>query len=373
MARRAPNGAGSVRKRESGKGVVWDAQVSVTDAATGLRRRVTKRGFKTQKEALAWCGKMRSERMVVVPQRKLRLTTARPMWVNDIENRKSTRDAYAAALTWITKQMGDKPLERILPADWSGMFSDPDTPRKTNLTRKAAAMSFVKWAIREGHMSHMMMFHVSNCRVSGTPPKKGSPVTEGELAALLALDTAYSDLWAVLAGTGMRIGEALALEPDDILSPTVLNVSKTRDKDDRVWQMTKSGEHREVAVPSEVTERLAGKDPLFRHRKGRVGYRAALDALTRESRQAGIRRIKPHDFRHGWATMAREMGVPPELVQKQLGHSSIAITMDVYTHTKMTELESAAGEVVRGFRLHQKLHQSSTERDIIELDKRRTA
>ena len=40
-------------------------------------------------------------------------------------------------------------------------------------------------------------------------------------------------------------------------------------------------------------------------------------------------RIRLHDLRHGWATMALSAGVHPKVVQERLGHSSITVTLDV--------------------------------------------
>ncbi len=55
------------------------------------------------------------------------------------------------------------------------------------------------------------------------------------------------------------------------------------------------------------------------------GFAAAL-------RRAGLPAIRLHDARHTWATLALEAGVHPKVVQEQLGHSSISITLDLYSH-----------------------------------------
>ncbi|OGB93773.1 MAG: hypothetical protein A2Z31_04985 [candidate division NC10 bacterium RBG_16_65_8] len=47
---------------------------------------------------------------------------------------------------------------------------------------------------------------------------------------------------------------------------------------------------------------------------------------------AQLRKIRPHDLRHTYATLAVSAGVPLLTVSRQLGHSSIAITADLYTH-----------------------------------------
>jgi len=47
---------------------------------------------------------------------------------------------------------------------------------------------------------------------------------------------------------------------------------------------------------------------------------------------SGLRQIRFHDLRHTYASELAEQGAPPKYVQSQLGHSSIQMTMDVYSH-----------------------------------------
>ena len=54
--------------------------------------------------------------------------------------------------------------------------------------------------------------------------------------------------------------------------------------------------------------------------------------FTLEATRAGLPRIRLHDLRHSWATMALSAGIHPKIVQERLGHSGIAITLDTYSH-----------------------------------------
>jgi integrase len=61
------------------------------------------------------------------------------------------------------------------------------------------------------------------------------------------------------------------------------------------------------------------------------------DTFTRTTKQlaveAGVPALTPHSAaRHTWATLALSSGVHPKVVQERLGHSSIAITLDRYSH-----------------------------------------
>jgi uncharacterized protein YndB with AHSA1/START domain len=65
-----------------------------------------------------------------------------------------------------------------------------------------------------------------------------------------------------------------------------------------------------------------------------------------QATEAGVPPLTPHDAaRHGWATLALTAGVPPKVVQERLGHSSISITMDRYSHV-IEGMDRAAAEAV---------------------------
>ncbi|MDQ3053362.1 MAG: tyrosine-type recombinase/integrase, partial [Actinomycetota bacterium] len=68
-------------------------------------------------------------------------------------------------------------------------------------------------------------------------------------------------------------------------------------------------------------------------------------SFAERSRQLGLPKIRLHDLRHGWATMALAAGVHPKVVQERLGHASISITLDTYSHVSPA-LHGEAAETV---------------------------
>ena len=62
---------------------------------------------------------------------------------------------------------------------------------------------------------------------------------------------------------------------------------------------------------------------------------------------AGVQRIRFHDLRHTCASLLLAQGVPPRVVMDVLGHSQIAITMDLYSHVMPTALREAADAIDR--------------------------
>ena len=58
-------------------------------------------------------------------------------------------------------------------------------------------------------------------------------------------------------------------------------------------------------------------------------------------KMAGLRKVRFHDLRHSYASALISKGENPKFVQRQLGHSSIQITMDTYGHL-LPEVEKEA-------------------------------
>jgi integrase len=69
--------------------------------------------------------------------------------------------------------------------------------------------------------------------------------------------------------------------------------------------------------------------------------------FVRLSAEAGVRPIRLHDVRHGYATLALLDGQHPKVVQQRLGHSSIMVTLDIYSHVLDELDDQAAGVLTR--------------------------
>jgi integrase len=56
-------------------------------------------------------------------------------------------------------------------------------------------------------------------------------------------------------------------------------------------------------------------------------------------------RIRLHDLRHTWATLALKAGIPLKVVSERLGHATTAITADIYSHVTPGMQSDAAERV----------------------------
>ena len=81
----------------------------------------------------------------------------------------------------------------------------------------------------------------------------------------------------------------------------------------------------------------------------RVGEPLHPQVASNLFRKAVLRHEMPylsvHGLRHTWATLALQAGVHPKIVQERLGHSTIAITLDIYSHVNPAMDAEAANTV----------------------------
>jgi integrase len=81
-------------------------------------------------------------------------------------------------------------------------------------------------------------------------------------------------------------------------------------------------------------------EPLDGRHVTQRAFRAVME-------RAGVPRIRFHDLRHTYATLQLAAGTHPKLVQEVLGHSTIALTLDVYSHVTPTMHDEAAATIDR--------------------------
>jgi integrase len=74
-----------------------------------------------------------------------------------------------------------------------------------------------------------------------------------------------------------------------------------------------------------------------------------LKMFEQAIRRAGVPAIRLHDLRHTMATLALQAGVHPKVVQEQLGHSGINVTLDIYTHVPQAVRRESATKIASLF------------------------
>jgi integrase len=154
--------------------------------------------------------------------------------------------------------------------------------------------------------------------------------------------------------TGLRRGEVLALAWSDVdLDDGTVRVHRALETHGPAVSVvgTKSGRGRTVVLPGTTLEALHGWRAAQLERRlllgpawedsGLVidrgdGRLVHPDTLTHRFaklvERLGIPQVRFHDLRHGFATRCLEAGLSPKVVSEALGHSSVAFTLDTYSH-----------------------------------------
>ena len=169
--------------------------------------------------------------------------------------------------------------------------------------------------------------------------------TEEVQALLSKTKQVYPDFFPLLFTalfTGMRQGELFALTWDSINWITK-KITIDKNYTHGTLGTPKTGKIRVIDMSDELAKvlrewRMAcpkGENNLvFPNNEGH--YKSAENMMKRRFlpalNRAGIDRIRFHDLRHTYASLLLANGAPMKYVQHQLGHSSITMTMDLYTH-----------------------------------------
>jgi integrase len=153
----------------------------------------------------------------------------------------------------------------------------------------------------------------------------------------------YRVMFLVMAYTGVRFGEASALQAGDVdLITSRLHVRRAySDVAGKLQVVTpKSGKPRTIPIPAylhaplmEVLFSCESSDSLlFTAQKGgpiRYGrWRKSFFDVASQS--VGLKGLTPHDLKRAYATLSMQAGVGPKALQAAMGHSDIRLTMDTY-------------------------------------------
>ena len=220
------------------------------------------------------------------------------------------------------------------------------------------------------------------------PPRvedvEGTPLTLKQVKQLLRIAKGHriEALLTLALATGMRRGELLGLKWQDIdFEKSILQIRrimsrvptklKSEAKKGQVEAATKAKKSRRsiIIVPmafealqqhqerqrearKKAGDRWIDRDlvfctsigtPLNPDRDVRLPFKRLLS-------EAKLPDIRFHDLRHSAATLLLGMGIHPKIVQEILGHSSIAVTMNVYSHVLPTMQQDAMGMLGNAFR-----------------------
>ena len=362
---------GRIRQRTKGS---WEVTLDTGRVSAGsrLRKSETVKGKKSDAERRLRELLSTHERGLPVESSKVTVAEFLARWYRDYVVPKTgprTQMTYESIIrVHLVPHLGTIKLKKVQPSDIQSLGAallNKGKAARTVLHVQAVLSEALKYAIRWGLLWRNPSDAVDPVRAL----RKEVQVPDAE-AVLGALETARATHHGAsihfVAYTACRRGEGLGLRWQDCdLDRGIVSIVQTVQ-----WV---SGQGTIIQPPKNATSRRAiSLDPgtvavLRAHRADQAEHKLSLGgvyqdlglvfpgplgkpldpaALThaweRIAKKAGIPGVRVHDLRHFHATLLLQMGIHPKVVQERLGHSTISVTLDTYSHVVPGLQEKAA-------------------------------
>jgi integrase len=376
------NGEGSIKRRADGK--TWEARFTYADPATGETKRSSSYG-RTRAEARAKMLAKRERVEAGQPVRDSRQTLDQFVgeWVAStlkVSDRKdSTKQTYSVLARGYLQGsvIGAVTLDRLKAKDVETLVASMKAKGLASSTIRqtyTVLRMVLDAAVRDQLVAHNVAAQVGRPRVEQVEARS---LSQSEVDLLLAAadesGSRYARFIRLLVMTGLRRGEALALTWSDFVPDAGTSrggalrvkgtlgrvggeLTITAPKTERSRRTIRLGA-RGVAL---LEEQRAAQDAERQHagdawvENGFVfatetgtatDPRNALRALTVTAKRAKLEDVGLHTLRHSAASRMLDAGIPLPDVSRILGHSSVAITGDIYGHPT-TDGQDRAAEVL---------------------------
>ncbi len=274
--------------------------------------------------------------------------------------RKVTMDKYLLTLSWIKQLAPELKVGELSRITYQQLLNDyaEKHERQTTMDFHHQIKGAILDAVDEGLIERDP---TRKAIIKGKTPrqKKIKYLNQFELHKLLSSLSLGEELnwdWFILlvAKTGMRFSEALAITPKDFdFSKQSLSINKTWDyKGDGGFLPTKNQSSvRKIQIDwqliiqfSTLVKGLPEDKPIFIS-DSKVYNSTVNDILTRHCKKAEIPVISVHGLRHTHASLLLFAGVSIASVAQRLGHSSMTTTQKTYLHI-IQELENKDVDLV---------------------------
>ena len=377
MARKRKAGDGTVRQRKDGR---WEGRIVIGYDDNGYPK--TKNVLaKTKKECVEKLQKLKVDCGGLKPE-KVRSEMPFGDWLTYwYENhskpkiRPTTQETYESRIRLhIIPEIGDIPLNKLTQNDLQQFYGRLKKSGRKRFTDKygeglsdrmvrmchATCRSALEKAVQDG------LIRVNPALGCKLPPKKAREMqvlTREEIQRFLiqAKAEGYFELFLLELTTGLRRGEILALQWDDLDFQTgALRVERQvqRIRGELVVSEPKTRtSSRSVILPAPLLKVLKQYRktcisrwmfPSPKKADSPLDPAAVRKKLAAVLERAGCKRVRFHDLRHTFATNALEHGMDIKTLSAIIGHVSSSTTLNIYAHVTDEMQRTAAAKIDRG-------------------------
>ena len=273
--------------------------------------------------------------------------------------------------------LGHVSLQKLTPEMVRGLYRrrlDEGYKPRTIGSMRGVLHRALEDAVKDGLVARNVASLAKAPRIERRDMQQVLTVEEAKKLLDVARDASLDVLLLVALTAGMRRGELLALQWSDVdfgngtlfVHRTVarvtgrgLVVGEPKSKSGRrriVLPLVAVDALKEHRVRQQEMKLAAGSDwqdgdIVFCRKNGTFFEPNTMgEKLDRLLVQAGFPHMRFHDLRHSAATILLAAGVHPKIVQERLGHSSVAITLDVYSHVLPSMQQETAKKIDDLFR-----------------------
>ncbi len=373
MAKRRANGEGNIRKRKDGR---WEGRYTAGhNPATGKAIYKNVLG-KTQAEVKEKLKKAIEETKGLDITKAESYTVGQWMdvWFEyyaKIKVRVSSHKTYEGYIkNHIKPNIGTIPLTKLTTLDVQMMYQklltggrvdrleSQNQPKglsaKTVRNLNQIISSAMKLAMEQKLISHNP---ADGCALPRVEHREMKTLPAEQLAAFLneAKKTGTYEMYYLDLATGMRRGELLGLKWEDIdFDHGVIHIRRQVARLNGVVQeapLKTKNSYRNISIGADAVELLKQKKEQDNGKSvyvfpsptgGPLAPDSVLHMLHRVLERAGLPKIRFHDLRHTFATLALQNGVDIKTISGMLGHFSAGFTLDTYAHVTTAAQREAA-------------------------------
>ena len=308
----------------------WYVKYSYTDRVTGKRKQVLKRGFPTKREASLWEAQQRSNE---VQSTSITFRALMGKYHDFRKSRQKTREDQTRMME-LHFPLIDEQIDKITKQQMAEWYTDL-IGRSLSIGTINLILTVLKGIFKFGEDFYELPNYSSSLKRLRAPKRKYNVWDIDEFNQFIQFEESalYSAAFSFLYTVGVRSGELLGLQYTDFANGKV-HIHQQMTKYGLAPLKTENAE-RTLKLPDAVQAQIkpilegCSEEQPFVFPIPKVTLR---DHFKRAIQASGVTDIRIHDLRHSFATNAICSGASIVAVSKYLGHSSITITLNTYTH-----------------------------------------